>query len=264
MANLRAAPPNWTLARPDTWEGVIDALYDYIERPHAHCNKSVRVGGQPDYKTRHFDGYKWVCLDPELGMLETDRCLIYSFGVDHDWSFDDNAQLLECEIHAFDPSIGATDHKRSARIFFHNIGIGGRNEVKTVRRGLVSTRRWDIRTYEGVVRFLGHLDRTVHYLKVDVEGSEWDMFAQIFAQSPHLLRNVKQIGMEVHMAFVPSSKVGLDMWKRYLSTFMQLERMGFRLFHSEVNPYEAPRNLFKWTPRKVSRVYELVWLNQPW
>ena len=110
------ARAEWIKLKPKSWQELASAVFDYIERPHARCDKAVRIGGQPDYKSRKFDGYKWVCLDPALGLLDTDSCLIYSFGVDHDWSFDDNVQRLQCEIHAFDPSIGLKDHQRSARI----------------------------------------------------------------------------------------------------------------------------------------------------
>ena len=253
------APPDWTRARPDTWTELIATLFDYIEKPHARCRKAVRIGGQPDYKSRKFDGYKWVCLDPELGLLQTNSCLLYSFGVDHDWSFDDNVQRLQCEIHAFDPSIGQTDHRRSARISFHNVGIGGRDETREVRG-----RRWEMRTYSSLVTQLGHQRRTVHYLKVDVEGAEWDMFPHLLAQSPHLLHNVRQIGMEVHLGFEPRDRdAGLDRWRQYLSVFQRLETAGFRLFHAEMNPYTRPERLFPTVNRRASRVYEMAWLYRP-
>ncbi|XP_043202516.1 methyltransferase-like protein 24 isoform X2 [Amphibalanus amphitrite] len=253
------ARAKWRTLKPKNWEELASAVFDYIEKPYAKCGKSMRIGGQADYKNRKFDGYKWVCLDPALGLLQTNSCLIYSFGVDHDWSFDDNVQRLQCEIHAFDPSIGQKDHKRSEHISFHNLGIGGRDETIQVRG-----RRWDVRTYQSVVSMLGHQRRTVHYLKVDVEGAEWDMFTQIFTSSPQLLQNVRQIGMEIHLAYDPRDRnAGLDRWREYLAVFQRLEAMGFRLFHSEMNPYTGAEKLFPTVSRRGSRVYELVWLYQP-
>ncbi|XP_043196158.1 methyltransferase-like protein 24 [Amphibalanus amphitrite] len=257
-------PPDWTRARPSSWPELVTALFNYIEKPHARCDRAARIGGQPNYKDRKFDGYKWVCLDPALGLLQTNSCLIYSFGVDHDWSFDDNVQRLQCEIHAFDPSIGRPDHRRSKHISFHNVGIGGKNEVRWVPVGALRRRQWDVRTYADIVRHLGHENRTVHYLKIDVEGSEWPMLAQMMTQTPQLLLNVRQLAVEVHMQSGSRGRPSLAAWKGYLETFLRLERMGFRLFSSEMNPYHKPSRLFADIDRQGARVYEMVWLHQPW
>ena len=38
-------------------------------------------------------------------------------------------EKYECEIHAFDPSVGVGDHNRLAKIHFYKLGLDGRNYV---------------------------------------------------------------------------------------------------------------------------------------
>lgn len=251
--------PNWT-----EWTGkntigeVTKAVYDYIEHPRARCERSVSIGGAADYRSRHFDGHKWVCLDPAFGLLHTNSCLVYSFGINNEWSFDDNMELLQCEVYAFDPSMRTTNHTRSRLIHFFTLGVGS-----VTQSARLNNKNWEMRTYGDLVRRMGHENRTVHYLKIDIESSEWPMLEQTLSHSPQLLKNVRQIGMEIHLVWKgPDKPHDINTWKRYLNVFMRMERLGFRLFHSEVNPYEPPQRLFPWLPRLVSRVYEIVWLNQ--
>ena len=51
-----------------------------------------RLGGEWTMNNHHqVDGDKWVCLDH---ILARERCLIYSFGIRDDWSFEDQMDLL--------------------------------------------------------------------------------------------------------------------------------------------------------------------------
>ena len=47
---------------------------------------------------------------------------------------------------------------------------------------------------------LGHTNKRIDYLKIDIEGNEIAVFNDIFKTSPNLLRDrVLQIGMEIHL-----------------------------------------------------------------
>ena len=51
-----------------------------------------RLGGEWTLNNhQQVDGDKWVCLDH---ILARDRCIIYSFGIRDDWSFEDQMDLL--------------------------------------------------------------------------------------------------------------------------------------------------------------------------
>lgn len=48
------------------------------------------------------DGQKAVCLDTEVRPIKG-KCLVYSFGVNNEWSFEDTMDEYGCEVYAFDP-----------------------------------------------------------------------------------------------------------------------------------------------------------------
>ena len=62
-------------------------------------------------------------------------CLIYSFGVDEDWTFEDIMGDLGCKVYAFDPSV-EYPRQRSKNIFFEKMGVAAKadkgNTVKSL------------------------------------------------------------------------------------------------------------------------------------
>jgi len=105
-----------------------------------------------------------------------EKCIVYSFGINDDPSFDHDVvtRWPECEVFAFDPSIGRRtgDTFLGDGIHFYNIGLGGYNTgvSETDERG------WQIMTLGSIMEMLGH-DR-VDVLKMDIEGSEWDTWRE--------------------------------------------------------------------------------------
>lgn len=49
---------------------------------------------------RDHQGGWYVCMDP----IPKEKCVIYSYGLGADWSFDNAAEKFGCEVHGFDPS----------------------------------------------------------------------------------------------------------------------------------------------------------------
>ncbi len=129
----------------------LQRLSAFINQPtELACQLVQKIGGQG--KSFGFvDGQYALCLD-RLPRDMTD-CLVYSFGVSKDWSFDDAMHGAGCEVHSFDPSIGLPDHKRGARHWFHNWGLAT-SDAK-VEPG------WDLSTYRDIRRRLGHDSRQV-------------------------------------------------------------------------------------------------------
>jgi len=53
-----------------------------------------------------FEGQKAVCLDVDfLAKAKAGQCLVYSFGIDTDWTFEEAMANLGCKVRAFDPTI---------------------------------------------------------------------------------------------------------------------------------------------------------------
>ena len=67
------------------------------------CNVFYEFGGVVINNTyRYKDGQKSVCLDEGLKPV-INNCLVYSFGIDNEWSFDDDMAKLGCDVYSFDP-----------------------------------------------------------------------------------------------------------------------------------------------------------------
>jgi hypothetical protein len=76
------------------------------------------------------DGNKYVCLDQFYNDIVSKSCLIYSFGVSGDWSFEESMAALGCSIRAFDPTISGEGKPSSDLVKFFEInktGSGGQS-----------------------------------------------------------------------------------------------------------------------------------------
>ncbi len=60
------------------------------------------------------DAEKEVCFDPELELAArgaSGDCLVYSFGIGKDWSFEEGMAELGCRVRTFDPTVEAPEVK---------------------------------------------------------------------------------------------------------------------------------------------------------
>ena len=65
------------------------------------CRVLKRFGGRwisREAATRQVDGDKFVCLDKMLRRDPGEQCIIYSFGIADDWSFEDQISTLLGEL----------------------------------------------------------------------------------------------------------------------------------------------------------------------
>lgn len=117
-------------------------------------------------------GRKMVCLDDRFN-IQPGNCVVFSFGVGNEWSFEDDFDKFGCrvssfriiilvnilditqsclplpyshgpQVYAYDPTMGKKDHQRSKNVKFFakgianykgtkNIGMGEKWSVKEVR-----------------------------------------------------------------------------------------------------------------------------------
>jgi hypothetical protein len=195
------------------------------------------VGLNPTYKCK--DMQRWgdeidqgwsVCVDESTQLWELDKrkCVVYSFGINHQWSFDLAAVAKGCEVHSFDPTIivlpydtqpelvssrcaaerrkrGRTSHTKdnmanangalcapnpSPHIHFHDWGLYG---ADTDLPGIGPVKRLST-----IMRELGHAH--VDILKADIEGGEWAAFGALGGEQMALLASsVSQLMLEIHM-----------------------------------------------------------------
>ncbi|KAF2368637.1 Methyltransferase domain [Trinorchestia longiramus] len=200
------------------------ALYKTYKKPSARCRKLVNMGGFGC--TRRYEGNKDVCLDPAVVPPRT-RCLVYSFGVANDVTFEDSLMsLLDCEVHLYDPTInliGWNLEKPRAKQIFHSEALYHRPTV-----GFVLGQRAVMKTFDTLLALNRHTEDTIHYLKIDIEGDEWQVLQHMIAYN--LLDNVIQLSMEIHsldLKNMPKSSWMTTLKERFriLNT---LEEIGFR------------------------------------
>ncbi|XP_065556386.1 uncharacterized protein LOC136024825 isoform X2 [Artemia franciscana] len=67
-------------------------------------------------RQRRLAGNYTVCLDKDIAPPKK-GCLIYSFGINFDWTFEERAEDYGCQVLAFDPSMAVPAHHHSLNIF---------------------------------------------------------------------------------------------------------------------------------------------------
>ncbi|KAL5022769.1 hypothetical protein ScPMuIL_001924 [Solemya velum] len=144
------------------------------------CKHQVRIGNSGD-------GGWDVCDDKAYKPKKP--CLVYSFGINRDYSFDDGiVERYGCEVHSFDPTMYTREHKLAPNVWFHPIGLAGRNG-KMDKMG-------PIRTLGSIRKLLNHTHKAIDILKIDIEGMEWESFREMTKSD--VLSDIRQLAIEFH------------------------------------------------------------------
>jgi hypothetical protein len=198
------------------------------------------------------DGHKAVCLDKSIAPAYN-KCLVYSFGINNQWAFEDAMERFGCRVYSFDPSMGVKDHNRTEKIHFFNIGLSGVD-------GLHPTKGWNMKTALSIYEMLAtsHGSSTpIDVLKMDVEYSEWDAIPQML-RSGFLADKVKQLAVKIH--FNSDDTVGTI--EQRVRILQELEGVGrFVRFSSRPNPWLLqPVSILGGDKREYTGM-ELAWYN---
>ncbi|CEM35757.1 unnamed protein product [Vitrella brassicaformis CCMP3155] len=192
-------------------------------QPSVHCDNERRLGGDPN---NSMDGGKWVC-EPEELAKEGKSCLVYSFGSENEWTFEQAILDIapECEIHTFDPFVSAP--AAPPGVTFHAYGVG--HPLLTAPAndpGLtLQPPSPEFIGLPAIVLALGHEQRVISLLKVDIEGGEFDALGGSGIGRWPVVREVE---VEVHL---------MDRWgERDADRLVRaIEGQGYELFHKEEN-----------------------------
>ena len=99
-------------------------FYGILNMPlQSVCTVGKFFGGSWMGNCGALDGNKYVCLDQLYEDVQTGNCLIYSFGIAGDWTFEETMADLGCTIRAFDPTISEASKPASKLVllnFFTN------------------------------------------------------------------------------------------------------------------------------------------------
>ena len=172
-----------------------------------------RIGGiWTKNKFWQIDCDKFVCLDSIID--EGKPCLIYSFGIRDDWTFEDTMDTLGCEIHAYDHTV-KFPATRGQNTHFHKTGLGIGSHLETL---------------EALIKGNNHTDHVIEYLKIDIEGGEFLQGGFDDWFKTDVLRNINQVALEIHTGYPTSPK-----FKYMLTILQKMYKLGFRLISQEVN-----------------------------
>jgi hypothetical protein len=240
------------------WDALLDSksltgnqLIEYVKWSNrSSCQLTHDFGGVLDqiWISSGIDGQKAVCIDPEV-TPERGDCLVYSFGISNEWSFDEDMEEYGCEVFAFDPSMEMEPHDHTAGIHFYNWGLGDRDEVTT-------NKQWKLRTLSSIYNELTarHGPKIIDYLKIDAEFAEWIALPQIIESG--MLGKVRQLGMEIHLYRNES----IEQNRRYVKILRSIEKMGFIRFDSKYNPLSMT-NFTQLGLVSVPFAFEIAWYN---
>ena len=234
---------DWAQVNMDTLTG--QQLTDYFSWSNSgSCNLVQDFGGVMIFvdDIPAIDGQKAVCLDRPHLAPSLDGCVVYSFGINNEWSFDETMAKYGCQVYAFDPSMNISHHNRSQSIHFYQIALDSEDgENWNGRPGIKS------RTLESIYKMLNsnqpishNNDDIIDYLKIDIETAEWRVL-------PHIVRSgmmdkVKQLSVEIHLPNGSDNDdtiFTLDQYRKVASILQSLENHGLIRFDSKRNPWSV-------------------------
>src|SRR5256885_10613520 len=101
--------------------------------------------------------------------MDNRNLLVYSFGSYGDFSFEQaiKEELPTAEIYTFDVGIYRCPHNICT---FHQARLG-------------NGKTGGSKTLQMIMNELGHQKRQIHILKADIEGSEFELFEELFNSS---------------------------------------------------------------------------------
>lgn len=226
IEKVRARPESFNLR---TESPGLHYLFDAA----GNCATEERLGAITD-------GGKWVC-DAHKFAAKKD-CVVYGFGAGADISFEEAMAALGCQVHVFDPNpksvarfgeLAKGKKVGAGSVTFHPVGLGPvSREAGTAMKLEIDGKPVEVRTLDDLAKSLGHSH--VDLLKMDIEGSEWGAFADLFGKDLLARLGVKVLLAELHVG----PKWGGDA-NDLVDLVDRLAARGFVLYRKEFNPWAA-------------------------
>ncbi|KAL8625102.1 hypothetical protein ACOMHN_030736 [Nucella lapillus] len=123
--------------------------HSYLDNTDYHCRRKLRMGHAGDGGWEVCDDLRYRPIKP---------CIVYSFGINYDFSFDDDvSKIYGCVVHSFDPSMNQQSHQRLTQGWFYNLGIGGEDgRLPTEGVGSRGHKNWSVKTLAEIMAMLRH------------------------------------------------------------------------------------------------------------
>ena len=156
-------------------------------------------------------------------------CIVYSFGVVGEWSFEEQMESFGCRVYAFDHKLQELgDHQHSPNVKFHLMSLSDR-DVDIVVEGKYNNRKIRLKTLSSIYQMLSteHGNRTIDFLKIE---SHFDNEIEIIENllKSGILHRVRQMEMLVRFKVADSTQ----QHRPKTATIKLLENYGFVRFSS--------------------------------
>ena len=253
--SISVEPIDWPTDADEDWKSIraddmsAEQVFGYFHwKNSSSCHVTYDFGGivTGSGVVWGIDGQKTVCMDGRMAPRRH-RCLVYSFGINNEWSFDRHFEKFGCQVWAFDPSMNRSDGNFRPNIHFLRMGIAAADYVEGNET---------YKTLESIYKQLEtrHGPKVIDYLKIDAEGAEWTCLPQLLQSGT--LDKVKQMGVEFHL----SAQSPLQEFRSRAAVLRSLEDYGMIRFSSRINI---------WTNEHVDVLgrsdylgHEITWYNQ--
>jgi hypothetical protein len=138
-----------------------------------------------------------------------------------DWDFEEAMADLGCTVHAYDPTVTRPENVKNPNIHFHPVGIHSENGQ--------NFEGYMFQTLDTLIKANGDENRTITYLKMDVEGAELTSLGQILKSD--VLENIQQIGIEMHTGAMTINTSSIrKVLTAVINAFKVMhDQLGFRL-----------------------------------
>lgn len=217
LRNLRRQSVSHDLAHTDVINMTSHqqelTIHSVLDNTDTVCQRKLRMG-------KLGDGGWEICDDADVRPQAP--CIVYSFGINDDFSFDDDTALTYgCHVFSFDPSMKVESHNRSDLVHFYKIGLWSR--TKRMKSG------WNVYTFSDIRKLLGHENAPIDVVKLDIENYEWGAVDTMLLTGE--LKRFKQLLIEFHL-WGKSPRWG---YSKRLKLIQDLDKEGYRSFDSHKN-----------------------------
>ena len=205
--------------------------------PILPCSDLKRYGNSRDTG-------KQLC---ELKSLSVDdRCIVYSLGSNNDFQFEQAIlSQTHCLVHTFDCTSSPPKNSQP-QLTFHNICLGENSPLQEhiypqSGKSLTKLNNTKFMKFDEILQMTKHT--RIHVLKMDIEGGEYSVFAD-------LLENSNRLELPFQISF-ESHWWNKDIYHSilHMALFEQLFQSGYRLLQYELN--EGDRSCVEWTFLRV-------------